>query len=157
MRRTLTFVTAAVLAVLAAGAAVTGLAAPAAAAATPPLRFHGANYDPAGKDVATNAQRNKEWISLVNSGPSAVNLKGWTIRDKANHVYTFGSVSIPGKGGRLWLHTGSGTNTASHRYWGSGSYIWNNTGDTGYLRNARGTQVDTCAWGNKAGREWVGC
>jgi lamin tail-like protein len=153
VRKTLMFLAAVALS---AGAALAGTAGPAGAAA-PPLRFHGVNYDPAGKDVATNAQRNKEWISLVNSGPSAVNLKGWTIRDKANHVYTFGSVSIAGKGGRLWLHTGSGTNVRTHRYWGSGGYLWNNTGDTAYLRNARGTQVDTCSWGNQAGREWVGC
>src|SRR6478609_2776141 len=25
-------------------------------------------------------------------------------------------------------------------------YVWNNTGDTAYLKNASGTTVDTCAW-----------
>ncbi|WP_067508381.1 lamin tail domain-containing protein [Actinoplanes sp. TFC3] len=79
--------------------------------------------------MPSNASLNAEWISLVNSGSKAVNLKGYTVRDASNHVYTFGSVSIPGKGGRLWLHTGKGTANAKNRYWGSGNYIWNNTGD----------------------------
>jgi Lamin Tail Domain len=128
-----------------------------ASAATPTLRFHGAQYDSPGRDTGSNASLNAEWISLVNTGSRAVNLKGYKIRDKANHVYTFGSFVIPAKGGRVWLHTGKGTNNSRNRYWGRGGYIWNNTGDTAYLRNPSGRTVDTCQWGNKAGRTWVAC
>jgi hypothetical protein len=28
------------------------------------------------------------------------------------------------------LHTGSGRNTASNRYWRQDGYVWNNSGDT---------------------------
>jgi hypothetical protein len=42
-------------------------------------------------------------------------------------------------------------------YWGSGNYIWNNTGDTATLRNASGKTLDTCSWTYKSGRAWVGC
>ncbi|MFE9691992.1 hypothetical protein [Micromonospora sp. NPDC005806] len=28
------------------------------------------------------------------------------------------------------------------------AYIWNNTGDTAYLRNSAGTSIDTCSWGS---------
>jgi hypothetical protein len=132
------------------------VAAPASAAA-PPLRFHGAQYDSPGTDTRSNASRNAEWVSLINSGSSSVNLRGWTVRDAAGHVYKFGSISIPGRGGRLWLHTGSGTTKAPNAHWGSGNYIWNNTGDTAILRNAAGRQIDACSWTNKAGRTWVGC
>lgn len=132
------------------------VAAP-ADAATPSLRFHGAQYDSPGKDTRTNASLNAEWISLVNSGTRAVNLNGYTIRDKAGHVYKFGSFVIPAKGGRVWLHTGSGRNDWNDRYWFSRNYIWNNTGDTAYLRNASGRTVDTCSWGYKSGRTWVAC
>jgi hypothetical protein len=59
--------------------------------------------------------------------------------------------------GRLWLHTGKGTNTTTNRYWGSGNYIWNNNGDAAYLRNASGKAVDNCSWGYVSGRNWVGC
>lgn len=146
----------AVVAAIAVGAGSLAVGGP-AQAATPSLRFHGAQYDSPGSDNRSNASRNAEWISLVNSGSRAVNLRGWTVRDASNHVYTFGNVSIPGKGGRLWLHTGSGTNTAKHRYWGSGNYVWNNTGDTAYLRNAAGKAVDSCSWKSKKNRTWVAC
>ena len=128
-----------------------------ASAAGPALRFHGTQYDSPGSDTRSNASRNAEWISLVNSGAKAVNLKGYTIRDASNHVYTFGNVAIAGKGGRIWLHTGSGANSAKHRYWGSGNYVWNNTGDTATLKNAAGKKVDTCSYKKKAKRTWVGC
>ncbi|GAB3138923.1 lamin tail domain-containing protein [Micromonospora sonneratiae] len=126
-------------------------------AATPSLRFHGAQYDSPGKDTRSNASRNAEWISLINSGRASVNLNGYTIRDKAGKVYRFGNVTIAGNGGRLWLHTGSGRNAGRDLYWNSGNYIWNNTGDTAYLRNAKGGTVDSCSWGNKKNRTWVGC
>ena len=127
------------------------------AAAAPSLRFHGAQYDSPGRDTRTNASLNNEWISLVNTGATAVNLRGYTVRDKANHVYTFGNITIAANGGRVWLRTGKATQTARTAYWGSGNYIWNNTGDTAYLRKPAGTTVDTCTWGSKSGRTWVTC
>jgi hypothetical protein len=45
------------------------------------------------------------------------------------------------------VHTGKGTNGkpgAADRYWGSGNYIWNNTGDTATLRSATGKTINTC-------------
>jgi hypothetical protein len=152
MRKSVSIIAAAALAF---GAAVT-VASP-AAAATPSLRFHGAQYDSPGSDNRSATSLNNEWVSLINSGNAAVNLNHYTIRDKSNHVYTFGNVSIAGHGGRLWLHTGKGTNTTTNRYWGSGAYIWNNTGDTAYLRNAAGTALDNCSWKQKSGRTWIGC
>jgi hypothetical protein len=49
-------------------------------------------------------------------------------------------------GATVKIHTGKGTNTAYHRYWGRGWYVWNNTGDKATLRNKAGTVKDTCAW-----------
>jgi hypothetical protein len=152
MRRTL-----AGIAALAATLITTVVVASPATAAAPSLRFHGAQYDSPGKDTRSNASLNQEWISLVNSGTTAVNLNGYTIRDKANHVYTFGNVTIAANGGRVWLRTGKGTTSARTAYWGSGNYIWNNTGDTAYLRKPTGTTVDTCTWGAKKNRTWVAC
>jgi Lamin Tail Domain len=116
------------------------------ASAAPGLRFHGTQYDSPGTDNRTNASLNQEWISLVNTGGRAVNLHGYTIRDTSRHVYTFGNVTIAAKGGRIWLHTGRGTNKGGDLYWGSGNYVWNNTGDTAYLHKPSGTTVDTCSW-----------
>jgi hypothetical protein len=44
------------------------------------------------------------------------------------------------------LHTGNGSNTAAHRYWRSGSHIWNNEGDRATLKNAGGTVKDRCSY-----------
>jgi hypothetical protein len=33
-----------------------------------------------------------------------------------------------------------------NRFWGSKSYIWNNTGDRATLRNARGVIVSRCSY-----------
>jgi Lamin Tail Domain len=140
-------------AALAGAAALPG----AASAATPSLRFHGVQYDSPGTDNRTAASLNAEWISLVNTGGSAVNLRGWTIRDRSNHVYTFGNLSIAGRGGRLWLHTGTGATRGANAYWNSGNYVWNNSGDTAYLRRPSGATADTCDWGSKKGRTWVAC
>ena len=145
--------------ILAAAAVALGgiLAAGAPAAAAPSLRFHGAQYDSPGKDTRSNKSLNAEWISLVNSGSKAVNLKGYTIRDASNHVFTFGTTTIAAKGGRVWVHTGKGTKTAKNVYWGSGNYVWNNTGDTARLRNAAGKALDSCSWKSKKNRTWVAC
>ena len=35
-----------------------------------------------------------------------------------------------------------------HRYWGMAWYVWNNSGDTAYVRNASGTLIDSCTWGS---------
>ena len=48
----------------------------------------------------------------------------------------------------MTVHTGSGTNTSSNLYWRSKAYIWNNTGDTAYLRKTVKTLKDPCSWGS---------
>ena len=145
MRRTISILAAVTL-------ALTGtLAVSGPAAAAPSLRFHGTQYDSPGKDTRSAKSLNAEWISLVNTGSKAVNLKGYTIRDASNHVFTFGATTIAAKGGRVWVHTGKGTKTAKNVYWGSGNYVWNNTGDTAYLRTSAGKAIDSCKWGKGAG------
>ena len=51
-----------------------------------------------------------------------------------------------GAGKSVVIHTGRGTNTAAHRYWRSGWYIWNNDGDRAVLKNKAGTAVSTRSW-----------
>jgi hypothetical protein len=34
----------------------------------------------------------------------------------------------------------------SYRYWGSKGYVWNNGGDTAYLRDATNKAIDSCRW-----------
>ncbi len=49
------------------------------------------------------------------------------------------------------IHTGSGTNTSAHKYWGESYYVWNNTGDTARFRVPSGTLIDSCWWGDGDG------
>jgi len=65
--------------------------------------------------------------------------------DAQGHVYKFGTFKLAA-GARVYVHTGKGTNTASHRYWQRGWYVWNNTGDKATLRRADGTWIDSCSW-----------
>jgi hypothetical protein len=94
---------------------------------------------------------NSEWVLVTNSSDAAVDLKGWTVRDAAGHVYTFTSTYRLGSKGAVYVHTGKGTNSGAHRYWGRTGYIWNDGGDTAVLRTAAGTTVDTCRWGAGSG------
>ena len=125
------------------------LAAPPAEAAGP-LQFGKVVYDSPGSDTRTNTSLNAEYVVIRNTSSTTRCLTNWTVRDVANHVYRFPSFCLGGYKS-VTLHTGRGTNTAAHRYWGSGSYIWNNTGDKAYLRNGSGTLMDSCAWGDGVG------
>ncbi|WP_051571632.1 lamin tail domain-containing protein [Cryptosporangium arvum] len=139
----------------AAAAVVFALVPASPAAAAPVVQFTRSVYNSPGADTRTNSSLNAEYLTLKNTGKAPVDLNRWTVRDKANHVYTFaGNVTVQ-PGATLWLHTGRGTDDASHRYWNSGNYIWNNTGDTAYLRDPAGTQIDTCSW--KKGTQPVAC
>ena len=82
-----------------------------------------------------------EYVQIHNQGASAANMTNWTLCDLANHCYTFPAFSLnPGSAVKVW--TKEGTNTATNLYWGSGSAIWNNTGDTATLRDNIGILVD---------------
>jgi hypothetical protein len=136
----------AIAAVVVAGVTLATTAFP-AEAASPKVLITKVYYNSPGSDSSSNTSLNGEFVRLTNNRDYAINLKGWTIRDKANHIYTFTTNYTLKARDRMWVHTGRGTNTAHHRYWGSGWHIWNNTGDTAYLRNASGAAVDSCSWG----------
>jgi hypothetical protein len=49
----------------------------------------------------------------------------------------------------MYVLTGKGTNgkpSSTYRYWGSSGYVWNNSGDTAYLRDATNKSIDSCRW-----------
>ncbi|MGX6602404.1 lamin tail domain-containing protein [Micromonosporaceae bacterium Da 78-11] len=138
------------------GGALAGPSAP-AAAATSPLKFLGTQYDSPGTDTRTATSLNGEWIALVNTGPTAIDLRRYRVYDPQGHLYTFTAGKIAGQGGRIYLHTGSGRADATNFFWGSSAHVWNNTGDTATLTAPGGLPIDTCTWVNVPGRTWVGC
>ncbi|MGR6322623.1 lamin tail domain-containing protein [Micromonospora soli] len=122
-----------------------------AQAATPAVQITKVYYNSPGTDTRSNSSLNAEYVRLTNKRSTTINLKYWTLRDKSNHVYKFSGDFRLAAGASVFIHTGKGTNSATHRYWGSGAYIWNNTGDAAYLRNSAGTSIDTCFWGSSGG------
>jgi hypothetical protein len=100
-------------------------------------------FDSPGADTGSNASLDAEWVKVKNVTGSRRTITGWTLRDTANHVYRFPTFTVPASG-TVRVHTGPGRRNATNLYWGQGSYIWNNTGDTAILRNAQGNQVDRC-------------
>jgi hypothetical protein len=123
------------------------------------VQFTRIQYDPAGKDLGSNASLLGEWVKLTNKTKKTINLNGWTVRDKANHVYKFtGTVNL-GAGKSIFVLTGKAKNTSTKKHWnrkGKIGYIWNNAGDTAYLRAPTGRQIDTCAWKSR-GKGYSNC
>jgi micrococcal nuclease len=100
------------------------------------------NADAPGND---NENKNGEWVEIKNQSQNSVNIKGWTLEDEANHIYTFPDFSLaPGKS--VFIYSGCGIDTQEKLYWQcpEGRYaIWNNSGDTAFLRDASGNLVDS--------------
>ena len=86
-----------------------------------------------------------EYVAIRNDESFAIQLQNWTLRDIANHIFSFPPFVIqPGQTCRVYTNQ-------SHPEWcnfnyGSSSAIWNNDGDCAYLRNALGTQIDSLCY-----------
>jgi Lamin Tail Domain len=94
---------------------------------------------------------------IRNGDNVAHSVSGWTVRDKAGHVYKFGSLSL-GAGKQAIIHTGDGsshtTSASTHLYWGRDWYVWNNTGDKVILRRADGSLKDTCSYSGAGSKKY---
>src|SRR3954447_24960218 len=132
------------------GAVLAVAVLPSTADATSAVRLAKIQYDSPGSDDRSNASLNAEWVTITNHASTKRTLTGWTLRDAQSHVYRFPSFSLAA-GASVRVHTGRGSNGASNLYWGSRSYIWNNTGDKATLKNGAGTTLDTCSWGSASG------
>lgn len=123
-----------ILIATAAALGVLALAPPATATAAVPSQvgIAFAYYDSFGPDDGSNLSRNREYVRLYNYGSTGTWLTGWTIRDRSGNTYRFGTYFLSGHN-YVTLHTGFGSNTFGHRYWGHSDYVWGNSFDTVYL------------------------
>ena len=121
-----------------------------AGAATPVVKIVKVQYDSPGTDTRTNASLNAEWVALRNTTARTVTVGNWTLRDDQGHIFMLGMLTI-GARGTVYVHTGSGRTGVVHKYWGSGNYVWNNTGDKAILRDGHGRLVQVCSWGRGTG------
>lgn len=70
-----------------------------------------------------------EFVALENVGNGPVDLDGWRVEDRAGHTYVFHALVLE-PGATVHLRTGSGTDSASERFWGRRMQLWNSDGDT---------------------------
>ena len=109
--------------------------------------FH---YDASGDDCnVTNL--NDEYVVFKNNCAYSCDLTNWNLSDNANvdHNYIFPSFNLVSQA-TFTLYTGNGTDAASQLYWKS-TYtpcpaIWNNVGDTLYLRNSSNDLILTYSY-----------
>jgi competence protein ComEC len=92
-------------------------------------------------DGVIGSQEPDEYVEIRNDDTQPMQLSGWTLRDEANHVFTFpGYIMQPGQVCRIYTNE-------NHPGWcgfsyGSGSAIWNNSGDCAYLNNSQAQEMD---------------
>jgi micrococcal nuclease len=104
------------------------------------IEIVGVEADAEGPD---NENPNGEWIELRNTSSQPVDLTGWVVRDESTrHRYAFADEVVIAAGASLRLFSGTGTDTATERYWGKeGESVWNNDGDTVFVLDASGSTV----------------
>ncbi len=105
------------------------------------LRIINFHWDAAGNDCEN---LNDEYVVFQNVGPKPLEMTGWMVSDEANHVYIFPRFVL-NAGATVTLHSGCGKNTDEDLFWCSSgrkcNAIWNNDGDTLYLRDLQGRLV----------------
>jgi micrococcal nuclease len=108
-----------------------------------PLKIVHIEADAPGSD---SQNPNGEWIEIANQGDAPVSMQGYTLKDEANHIYTFGGFTLS-PGASLRLYSGQGQDSAAELYWGlAGESVWNNDSDSAFLRDAAGALVDSYSY-----------
>jgi micrococcal nuclease len=117
--------------------------------------FEGSSRASAATSVAVSATQidapgsefdnlDAETVTLLNTGNEPLSLAGWTVRDTATHVFTFGDRDLaPGE--TVTIVTGEGEATRSTVYWGRDAPVWNNNGDRVIVQRADGTTVQNAS------------
>src|SRR5215218_5594902 len=62
-------------------------------------------FDSPGSDRGSNSSLNAEYVVIKNGDNVAHAISGWTVRDKAGHVHTFGNLRL-GAGKQAIIHAG---------------------------------------------------
>ena len=101
------------------------------------------NYDAGGPTVDDSTVLNDEYVTFQNTCAFSCSLAGWTVKDRVvtRTPYTFKTVTL-NENKKITLYSGAGTDISTKVYWNSVTLpnpaIWNNDGDTLYLRDQSG-------------------
>ncbi|MCK4634305.1 MAG: thermonuclease family protein [Candidatus Aenigmarchaeota archaeon] len=93
------------------------------------------NWDAEGNDCQNP---NGEWVSFKNICNFDCDLTAWSVKDEGRKIYMFPSFILSPKSS-VKLLSGPGTDIREELYWnnkGSCKAVWNNDGDTLYLRDS---------------------
>jgi hypothetical protein len=103
--------------------------------------FH---WDAEGNDCSNP---NDEYVKFKNIGSSACEFSGWEVRDNGERIYTFPEFVLQ-PNSEVILRSGEGIDTLTELYWENNGNsasgcpaVWNNTGDTLYLKDSLGDLV----------------
>lgn len=113
------------------------------AASPASLKIVGLEADPPGPD---DENLNGETVTIQNSGSTEIRLAGFRLSDRSNATFIFPDVTLPA-GRTIVVHSGRGSDDADNLYWNSSRSIWNNNGDTAFLRDPDGNSVDVYSYG----------
>ncbi len=84
---------------------------------------------------------NDEYVVFENPESSGIDLTGYAVEDAAGNRYEFPSGFTLDAASTVTLRSGTGTDTDTDLYWGGGSPVWNNSGDTVIVFDDTGSQV----------------
>ena len=106
------------------------------------------NADAPGDD---GLNLNGEWVRFTNAGAEPVDLDGWEVADESSsNRYTFSDLRLE-PDAEVTLFSGCGPDDDTNRYWCvSGSAVWNNSGDTVFLRDRNGNIVASLSYGDSS-------
>jgi micrococcal nuclease len=85
---------------------------------------------------------NDERVRITNTGSADLDLSGYALEDEDGHSYTFPSGFTLGPGDSVWVHSGSGSDDADDLYADFGREVWDDHGDTAFLYDENGDEVD---------------
>ena len=78
-----------------------------------------------------------EYVEIENTGEAVADLENWTLADEVDHTYTFPAYNLESNQS-IKVYTNMGEFS-----YGSGAAIWNNIGDTAYLKDGNGNLMDS--------------
>ena len=102
------------------------------------IELTAANFETPG---GAREHLDEETVTLANVGDDSLDLSGWSVADAAGADYRFADGTILGAGATLTLHTGSGADSDTDRYWGRSQAVWNDEGDTVHVFDDEGALV----------------
>jgi micrococcal nuclease len=100
------------------------------------------NYDAEGDD---SKNMNDEYIIFFNNSGEDIDIEGWTVKDSGTNIYEFKKYIFKA-GSEIFLFTGSGNDSENKFYWNSKMPVWNNSGDSLYLRDSIGLLVEMMSY-----------